>query len=504
MSGGEHTTSQLDHVIHNNNASSPMANNDASLETSGVSLDNAIQSECRGIHEQMISDSTVKNKEALLRGFWHMHGNATRVKASVRSNNRGSWRLGPNVEGVLLDPRYESDDPYSVVENSTWLCILCEDGTSVWQHKSCAKTTSNKNQTCDNCWKLRFVLFNMFDAQVIYRMEGVPAKMNTSLLRYQSPTLLEPILEEHSYQTNIHRTQIHRKDDKIDKLLDKVIAIGAEVNWEKLMDPKEVRKLYTDLCSQEEVTEQEIMEYLFRECMAVYARIKTQGNAKGHRYSGLVIRFACMLRAKMSAASYDFFRKVFNLSHDTTLRVYSSADASSPDGPMMETIAQVSQMMMEEMKVPLGDFGREGGLSWDSHTIRDKLAYDPHSKTLTGYAEDAFNLDVILEDFKKQKDEMNAPGERCIVIYLLYRMCVKFVSVIFTCFCISQERRKRVNWMRYRLESITWSSISRPGVVSNDLLLSWRRGIVLLDCRLGGLSWRLNISFQRSRCMDSW
>ena len=45
-----------------------------------------------------------------------------------------------------------------------------------------------------------------------------------------------------------------------------------------------------------------------------------------------------------------------------------------------------------------------GNISWDSHTIRDKLAYDPSSKLLTGYAKDAFDSDIIVEKFKQMQD----------------------------------------------------------------------------------------------------
>ena len=71
---------------------------------------------------------------------------------------------------------------------------------------------------------------------------------------------------------------------------------------------------------------------------------------------------------------------------------------------MMETIAQAVEQM-EKMKIPDGDFRREGSLSWDSHTIRDKLQFSHGSGNLTGYAEDAFNLDSITEQFKKIMDE---------------------------------------------------------------------------------------------------
>ena len=70
---------------------------------------------------------------------------------------------------------------------------------------------------------------------------------------------------------------------------------------------------------------------------------------------------------------------------------YSCADTSSPDGLMMESIAQASQMM-DDLKVDNEDFHRKGNLSWDSHTIRDKIGYDHNSKNIYGYAADALGL----------------------------------------------------------------------------------------------------------------
>ena len=130
--------------------------------------------------------------------------------------------------------------------------------------------------------------------------------MNLSLLRYQSPSIIGPILEENSYRMGIMKKQINYRDQKIDRLFNKLDKVDVACNWDYLFNPKELGKLYDDLCSKEEVTEKEVMDYLFRECMAVHARNKVKDNAKGHRYSALLIRFACMLRAKMNAAGYIF------------------------------------------------------------------------------------------------------------------------------------------------------------------------------------------------------
>ena len=109
-----------------------------------------------------------------------------------------------------------------------------------------------------------------------------------------------------------------------------------------------LRPAYNELISKKEVTEKEILNYIFRECLAVRARVLTQGTAKGHNYSGLLIRFAGMLRAQLPQDQYDFFRKAFGLPINGTLTVYSNADSCSPDGQMVESICQAAQLLKEE------------------------------------------------------------------------------------------------------------------------------------------------------------
>lgn len=126
--------------------------------------------------------------------------------------------------------------------------------------------------------------------------------------------------------------------------------------------------------SKETITQKEIFDYLFEECKAVGERIKAQGTAKGHEYSSLLITFACMLRAQTSTSTtmYDFFRKAFNMPPNTTLCRYSNTDSTSPDGLMMQTIIQVSEVFMK-LDIPVEDWRRYVNLGWDSHVIKDLL-----------------------------------------------------------------------------------------------------------------------------------
>ena len=54
------------------------------------------------------------------------------------------------------------------------------------------------------------------------------------------------------------------------------------------------------------------------------------------------------------------------------------------------------------MNIPCGDWRRQLNLGWDSHVIKDMLAFCPHTKRMVGYTHDAFDVDVIYEEFKRK------------------------------------------------------------------------------------------------------
>ena len=182
---------------------------------------------------------------------------------------------------------------------------------------------------------------------------------------------------------------------------DKVPVNNTDV--ETLFDPVELKECFKNINSKEVVPDFEIFDYLFKECMEVGKRIKAQGTAKGHRYSGLMIQFACMLRARCSVDMYEFFRKVFNLPPNSTLCEYSSSDSTSPDGLMMQTIIHMADIFAKK-GVPRDDWRRYVNLAWDSHVVKDMLGFCPHTKRLVGYAHDAFDMDVIAAEFKRRYD----------------------------------------------------------------------------------------------------
>ena len=75
----------------------------------------------------------------------------------------------------------------------------------------------------------------------------------------------------------------------IKKMLEVNQVDPKNVDSKTLFDTKELKRCYNNLMKKDEVGDKEIMGYLFKECVEVGKRIKAQGTAKGHIYSGLLI-----------------------------------------------------------------------------------------------------------------------------------------------------------------------------------------------------------------------
>ena len=77
-------------------------------------------------------------------------------------------------------------------------------------------------------------------------------------------------------------------------------------------------------------------------------------------------------------------------------------DAEAAEAEVLDG-CEYSPEQMEQMNIDDEDFHQEGNLAWDSHTIRDKLQFSFGSGNLTGCAADAFNLDSIINNSKKNE-----------------------------------------------------------------------------------------------------
>ena len=190
-------------------------------------------------------------------------------------------------------------------------------------------------------------------------------------LKFKSPSIVMPRMQEMSKHIRALRNKNYRLEAVINMMKNDQVHV-SNMNAEVMFDGDEIKRLYQQLLDKGKVTQNEVFEYLFQECMAVHARIKAEGKNNGHRYSGLMIQFACMLRARCLVDLYEFFCKAFNLPPNGTLCQYGNANSTCPDGLMMQTIIQIADIF-DKQKIPLGDWGRHVNMGWDSHVIKDLL-----------------------------------------------------------------------------------------------------------------------------------
>ena len=285
-------------------------------------------SDCKGITAKIILKSNCKDKSDILQGYHHLVGNAYRLKGSQISNN-GEWNYGDNTVGFLVDHNNKLDGESSF----SWKCL--ETGTNKWNfHRSnCDNSTSMHAECCAQCWNRRHYFYDMCRGEVQLRQSqengGKAIRGRLDNMQLKSPSIVIPRLEEMGKQIKV----LQRKNYRLKAIVDMFEKDSVEISnirAEVVFDPDELKTHYDNLLSKNEVTEREIFDYLFDECMTVGKRLKAQGANKGHTYSALMIQFACMLRARCSADTYDFFRNAFNMPPNQTLCKYSSSDSTSP------------------------------------------------------------------------------------------------------------------------------------------------------------------------------
>ena len=338
---------------------------------------------CSGIRRDHIQLSNINDKEDVEKGFNHLVGNTFRYKGHVISN-QGGWFFDKNVTGFILDNNRSKDDTASY----TWKCV--EKGENVWafHRHNCSNVEKSKNkigpEVCQFCWSQWSNFIRMCKTEREVRKEAndddegdqvsnniTRGGISISQCQFKSPTVVLPMLESMSNSILI-LSQENMELKSVIQMLENDKVEVSNLNADVVFDPDELKELYTKLLDKKVITKKEIFDYLFHECVAVGKRIKAQGSAKGHKYSGLMIQFACMLRNQMNASMYEFFRKAFNLPAYQTLCQYNSADSTSPDGPMMQTIIQISDMF-DKLEFPQDDWRRNVNLGWDSHVIKDLL-----------------------------------------------------------------------------------------------------------------------------------
>ena len=122
------------------------------------------------------------------------------------------------------------------------------------------------------------------------------------------------------------------------------------------------------------------------------------------------------MRNDTKLKTYKFLEKVFHLPSSEYLSQYGNPAAHDPDG-VLYTVLNMSkeavETYLEEKKKTLSSKDYDdiycwfGSLAFDSKDIKEKVILDPHTGEIVGFAQDAFELDIIFEELKNLygKDE---------------------------------------------------------------------------------------------------
>jgi hypothetical protein len=177
-----------------------------------------------------------------------------------------------------------------------------------FNHFSCVNTARNGG-IFSNCSAKKYDLFRLFENEVDLR---TTSRLDPNLRgqhdwkKFKSPTVILPYLGHLSKRVHVLSSRVRNAKSAIKALRRAAERFSkVEVNHDLLFEEQALREGYEKLMEQVDVREHEIFHILFQECMLVKRRIAEKGNARGHTYSPLLIRFAIMLRNKLSQSTYE-------------------------------------------------------------------------------------------------------------------------------------------------------------------------------------------------------
>ena len=123
-----------------------------------------------------------------------------------------------------------------------------------------------------------------------------------------------------------------------------------------------------------------------------------------------MIRYTIALKLKMGCDKYKFLSKIFCMPCSKTLDVYSNVSVRAPGGILFDTL----HVQRKTFETKNGDdleephWYQHGSLAWNSMTTKEKLEYNTHSMRIFGFADDAFDLDIIKRELADRiSDETN-------------------------------------------------------------------------------------------------
>ena len=111
---------------------------------------------------------------------------------------------------------------------------------------------------------------------------------------------------------------------------------------------------------------------------------------------------AVILSDKLNNGLYGFFAKVFNWPSSRTISEYNSIGGNAPDGVLYDVLDKINGE--RSVKDSDDDWRSMVSLKFDACHVADKVIYNAHTNSIVGFAHDAFDIDVLLEELGSESN----------------------------------------------------------------------------------------------------
>ena len=153
--------------------------------------------------------------------------------------------------------------------------------------------------------------------------------------------------------------------------------------------------------SQNEVTENSLVDYIFEESVKKNEQAKKNGR-KSVRHCPLFLRLGCCLRRQMGYAGglYDLISKRMGFPSSRTLNKYNSPGANDPDGVQYGIIRRESYSFSRKFggNFPVGSFKRNVTDGCDTMSICGRIVFNYNTMEPVGFAGDVFDKIVLRQE----------------------------------------------------------------------------------------------------------
>lgn len=91
-----------------------------------------------------------------------------------------------------------------------------------------------------------------------------------------------------------------------------------------------------------------------------------------------------------------------------TLYSYSNISVHAPDGVLFDSLhVNRKKFDTKNPNLDANHWNRHGSLAFDSMVVKEKLEYNTHSMRIVGFADDAFDLDIIKKELANRMHDNN-------------------------------------------------------------------------------------------------